>query len=98
MASYRLTRAATEDVAGIFFDGLARFGRGQADEYHEGLATTFSLLADYPRIARLREEITPPVRAHRYRSHLVIYEIDENETVIILRVRHGREDWLGDGE
>ena len=36
----------------------------------------------------------PPVRVHRYQSHLIIYEIAEDDMVLILRVRHGREDWL----
>lgn len=70
------------------------FGLDQADKYHEGLTAAFAFLADYPRAARVRFEITPPVRAYRYKSHMIIYEIDDNDAVIILRVRHGHEDWL----
>lgn len=94
MPHYRLTRAASHDLTAIFLDGLERFGLHQADEYHERLAATFAFLADYPRAAREREEIDPPVRVHPCKAHLVIYEIGPDDRVLILRVRHGREDWL----
>lgn len=94
MPRYRLTRAAGDDLAAIFLDGLERFGLHQADEYHERLAATFAFLADYPRASREREEIDPPVRVHPCKAHLVIYEIGSDDQVLILRVRHGREDWL----
>ncbi len=98
MSVYRLTKAAADDVVAIFVDGFAQFGRAQAETYHDGLFATFEFLANYPRAARLREEMARPVRVHRYRSHLIIYRIDGDDTVIILRIRHGREDWLGDGQ
>ena len=43
---------------------------------------------------RLREEISLPVRVHPYKAHLVIYDVGDEDEVIILRVRHGREDWM----
>jgi toxin ParE1/3/4 len=94
VAHYSLTQAAAKDISDIFIAGLAMFGLDQADKYHEGLTATFAFLADYPRAARVRFEITPPVRAYRYKSHMIIYEIDDDDAVIILRVRHGHEDWL----
>jgi toxin ParE1/3/4 len=93
MARYRLSRAASDDISHIFLDGMARFGLMQADRYHEGMAAAFDFLADYPQAARLREEIRPPVRVHPYRSHLIIYDIMHDGRILILRVRHGREDW-----
>lgn len=94
--AWRLTRAAVDDIAGIFVEGLALFGLEQADKYHDGLAAAFDFLADYPRAARLRDEISPPVRAYPYKSHLILYELEDGDAVVILRVRHGREDWLSD--
>ena len=78
----------------IYLRGLAQFGQARADTYHEGLAAIFAFLAEYPRAARVRDEITPPVRAHPHRSHLIVYELDAENKVVILRVRHGREDWI----
>lgn len=94
MARFRLTRAAADDLVAIFLDGLEQFGLLQADAYHEGLGAIFAFLADYPHSARLREDISPPVRVHPYKAHLVIYDIGDQGEVIILRVRHGREDWI----
>jgi len=53
----------------------------------------FEFLADYPRAARVREEIGSAVRAYPYKSHLIIYEVGTGDGVVILRVRHSREDW-----
>lgn len=97
MPAYRLTKPAANDLVRIFIDGLDRFGLAQAADYRHGLEGTFAFLADFPRAARLREEISPAVRVHRYRSHLVVYRVDAEDRVVILRIRHGREDWLTEG-
>jgi toxin ParE1/3/4 len=90
---FRLTRAAADDLTAIFLEGIEQFGLAQADAYHEGLSAIFAFLADYPHAARLREEISPPVRGHTYKAHLVIYDVGNEGEVIILRIRHSREDW-----
>lgn len=94
MGTYRISPAASGDIEHIFIEGLGLFGLAQADKYHNGLTAAFEFLADFPRAARLRVEITPPARAYRYKSHLIIYDLDESDAVTILRVRHGHEDWL----
>jgi toxin ParE1/3/4 len=91
---YQLTQAASDDIQRIFIEGLALFGLAQADKYHDGLTAAFQFLADFPRAARLREEIQPPVRAYRYKSHMILYDLGADDTVVILRVRHGHEDWI----
>jgi toxin ParE1/3/4 len=93
VTKYHLTRAAADDLTAIYLEGLSLFGMAQADKYHDGLTATFEFLAEYPHAARQREEISPPVRTHRYKSHMVVYELDHDDLVLILRVRHGREDW-----
>ncbi len=92
--TYRLTRAASGDIERIFIEGFKLFGLAQADKYHDGLTESFEFLAEFPRAARLREEISPPVRAFRYKAHVIIDDLDTANTVIILRVRHGLEDWI----
>jgi toxin ParE1/3/4 len=94
VAGYLLTNAASNDIAAIFMQSLAQFGQAQADKYYAGLDAAFEFLAEFPRATRLREEIDPPVRAFRYRSHVVVYDLGEANTVIVLRVRHCREDWI----
>lgn len=93
MPSYKLSRSAENDIAAIADYTVEAFGIEQAIAYRDGLIETFEFLAEFPRAARERLEITPPVRAHPYKSHLVIYVI-EGDDVLILRVRHSREDWI----
>ena len=96
MPAYRLTRAAADDLVDIYIQGISLFGPTQADRYHDGLEAAFLFLADYPRSARLRAEIIRPVRAYPYKSHLIVYDIEEDDQILILRVRHGHEDWMTD--
>lgn len=89
---------AEEDLIQIFISGAASFGIDQARRYHRKLYAIFSFLAENPRAAHLRHEINPPVRGHPAGSHMVIYDVRENEEVFILRVRHAREDWLSNSD
>lgn len=90
---YRLSRKAEQDIIELFLQGAERFGVLQAEACHELLARTFAFLADNPEAARLREEIDPPVRIHPLQAHRVIYRIEEDGSVSIIRVRHAHEDW-----
>jgi toxin ParE1/3/4 len=90
--AYKLSAKAEADLRDIYLSGYEAFGRIQAERYFAELEEAFEFLASYPRAARERTEITPPVRVHRCKSHLIIYLIDKGEA-LILRVRHGREEW-----
>ena len=90
---YRLTRAAAGDVSRIYLDSARQFGIRQADTYHDLLEKTFRFLAENPRAARQRPELTGNIRIHSIKSHIVIYQIEASGDVLILRVRHGHEDW-----
>jgi toxin ParE1/3/4 len=91
--SYRLTRRAAEDVRKIYRRGVEAFGEAQAEAYHMHLEHVFTLIAENPRMARERLEITPPVRVHPTGSHLVIYSIKGSGDVLIIAVPNAREDW-----
>lgn len=93
--AWRLSRAAEDDVVRIHRDSASLFGDDHADAYVRGLEAVFRFLAENPRAARERLEIDPPVRVHPYRAHVVIYVLDADE-VLIVRIRHAREDWLSD--
>ncbi|MEM7301617.1 MAG: type II toxin-antitoxin system RelE/ParE family toxin [Pseudomonadota bacterium] len=95
--SFRLTSKADQDLISIYLEGAAMFGPHQAEAYHAGLGKTFDLLARNPELAPLRSEISPPVRAHRYGSHLIFYEAVDKADIIILTIRHAREDWQDGG-
>lgn len=90
---YKLTRKAEEDFIQIYLTGIAEFGEVVAEKYQAGLRAAFEFLSEYPYAARERDEISPPVRAHPHKSHLVVYIIEGND-ILILGIRHGREDWV----
>lgn len=91
--AYHLTRQAARDVIAIYRYGAEHFGVEQADAYHALLESTFSFLARNPLAAHQRLELSPPVRIHPVQSHLVIYRQENNGDILIVRVRHSREDW-----
>ncbi len=96
MAGYRLSGDARDDLLGIFFVGLEMFGYQQAELYRVGLEKAFALLAEYPEMARVREEIDGSVRALPHQAHVIVYEVDDRGEVLVLRIRHGHEDWVAD--
>ena len=93
MSRYRLSEAADADLTAIFWQGLERFGVAHTERYVDELEHTFAYLARFPEAARLRTELTPPVRAYSLEAHVILYEIVESE-IIILRIRSGRENWM----
>lgn len=93
--TYRLTEEAANDLVHVYVESVSRFGVNQANSYHDRLEHALRLISDNPGIARERTEISPPVRVHPFGSHMIIYEIDALG-VLILRVRHHREDWAND--
>lgn len=93
---YRLTGKAEEDVIRIFRDGARLFGLAQAESYHDELEAVFGLIGRHHGIARERTEITPAIRVHPHKAHLIIYIVDPDGNALIVRVRHGHEDWAND--
>lgn len=91
--------AAEADLSSIWRHGAAVWGVEQAERYVNGLFAVFDLLAQFPEIAREREEFTPPVRIHPSGSHLVIYRLEE-QGVEIIRILHAHQNlmaYLQDG-
>ena len=91
--AYRLSRAAAADIRHLFAEGVRLFGRPQAVRYHLYLESVFDAIAANPRMARERDELVPPMRVHPCGSHIVIYQAKATDDVLIVRVRHYREDW-----
>lgn len=93
---FRLSLLAEEDVIRIAEEGILLFGPAQAQKYHRELYAIFNLIARNPRMARERHELSPPLRIHRFKAHLVVYSVDGQGEVLIVRVRHGHEDWVNE--
>jgi toxin ParE1/3/4 len=94
-AGYRLSKAAEADLAAIADYTVRMFGAAQAIAYRDGLMRTFAFLAEFPHAARERPELRLCSRVYPCQSHLIVYRID-GEGIFIQRIRHSREDWMGD--
>ena len=92
--AFQLTVQAEEDMVGIAEAGFRVFGETEALSYHQQLFEMFELIAANPYMARERNEITPPVRVHPFKAHLIIYVLTESDEVLIVRIRHSHEDWM----
>lgn len=90
---FRLSLAAKEDIIGIAEQGIRLFGPIQARRYHDELFAIFDMIAGYPRIARERMELSPPMRIYPFKAHLVVYRVEQDGHVLIARIRHAHEDW-----
>ena len=89
------SREAENDLLDIFRYGIKHYGLARAERYKHDLDKSFRVLSDHPRMARVRYEITPPVRIVPAQRHLIVYTLqDDDETVFVLRVRHHREHWI----
>ncbi len=91
----RLTQSAEDDIRSIAETGIEMFGASQAQAYHNALYAVFDLLTGNPGMGRERTEFNPPVRVHPFRSHIILYQI-EDQDILIIRVRHAHEDWITD--
>jgi toxin ParE1/3/4 len=91
--TYKLTLEAEDDVLRLLVQGQQTFGPKQVQTYYEQLVDCFEFLAQFPKAARERPEIDPPVRVHPFVSHLIIYR-EIGEDILIVSIRHGHEDWI----
>ncbi|GLQ79446.1 hypothetical protein GCM10007881_29640 [Mesorhizobium huakuii] len=73
------------------------FGAEQARQYHDELFAIFDLIAASPRMAPERLELSSPMRIHPFKAQIVVYRIEADGDVFIVRVRHGHEDWASEG-
>ncbi len=97
MGGYRLSKAAIDDLSSIARYTVETHGVAQARKYRDGLLDTCIFLSENPEAARLRTELEPPMRVHRYQSHMLFYTIRGND-ILIVRIRHVREDWISNPE
>ena len=88
----RITLEARADLVDIHTHGVRQFGEAQAERYQRGFIEAFRALTEFPLVNRERPELGPGRRTQMVGSHIVFYRIEE-DTVVIIRVRHGREDW-----
>lgn len=93
---FNLCVKAEEDIIAIAEHGIATFGTMQTKRYHSDLFNTLDLIAKNPQMAREREEISPPIRIHPFKAHLIIHQIEQNGTIFVIRIWNAFEDCIRD--
>ena len=91
--NYVLSTSAEEDLIQIYIAGAQDFGLKQAQRYHQQLEQSFKFLAENPFAGPESPELRSAIRIHPTGVHIILYTIRADD-IFILRVRHGREDWL----
>lgn len=92
MPSYRLSNEADSDVTDIARYTLAKFGEHQVIKYIAKLERTFQVLADFPGIGSMADDLRPGLMRFPNQSHMIFYTIVANH-ILIVRVLHARADF-----
>ena len=91
MRRYRLSRRAKKDLDEIWLY-IARDNIEAATRFVDLLTDKFPLLADSPRMGRLREDLQPDLRSFPVKNYLIFYRSLGKTGVAIVRVVHGARD------
>lgn len=73
MVAYRLSGRAAADLDEIYEYTIMNFGLVRARDYLVGLHETFGRLLEQPLLGRSAARVSPELRRHEYRSHVVFY-------------------------
>ena len=87
---YRLSSLAEQDLDEIWLYVAEDASPSTADRLIDDIINRFNLLAEQPRMGRLRQEFGEGVRSFTVENHVIYYR-HESE-VLIARVLHGRRD------
>jgi len=83
---------ADSDLDDIWYYIASETGSIQiADRVIDSIVQRFLLLAKYPRIGRVRDELRAGLRSLSIGDYVVFYRIS-GENVVVLRVLHGKRD------
>ena len=87
---YRLSALAEQDLEEIWSYVAEDASPTTADGLVDAIIKRFELLAEQPRMGRLRPEFGAGVRSFTVENHVIYYRHDGE--VLIARVLHGRRD------
>jgi toxin ParE1/3/4 len=69
----------------------ANYGLPTSEQFIQGITARLQYVAQFPRIGRSREELSPGLRSLPYQQYLIFYTI-QSSTIEIVRVVSGYQD------
>ena len=90
--SYRISRAAIEDLNKIWIYTLNKWSKEQADNYYDLIISEIAFIADNFLAGKSAGHTRKNYRITKIKSHLIFYRKVENDLVEIVRILHQRMD------
>jgi toxin ParE1/3/4 len=87
----RISGKARTDLLAIY-SYLAERNPLAAENVVEEINSKFRQLSHFPFMGRSRPEFLPSVRSALVGSYLVLYRVEDDDHIIVMRVIHGRMD------
>ena len=92
MSSFLLSKAAQKDFKSIGSYTQRQWGRAQRLLYLTELNECFITVAENPNIGTDCHYIEPRLKKHPYKSHIIFYEIQDNQNILVIRILHKNMD------
>ncbi len=85
------TKAAEQDLTGIWLYTFQQWNETQADKYLDELDSGIQLLSKHPKIGKDYSDVREGIRCLIINKHLIFYCINDNQ-IDIIRVLHESMD------
>ncbi|HUI84574.1 MAG TPA: type II toxin-antitoxin system RelE/ParE family toxin [Candidatus Binatia bacterium] len=93
MRNLRASPKVQSDLESIWLCIARESGSAEAaTRVIDNITHRFVLLARYPYIGRQREDLRPGLRSFVAGDYVIIYRVEEPDTVLILHIFQGRHD------
>ena len=92
MSSFSLSKSARKDFKSIGSYTQRQWGYDQRTLYLTGLNDGFITLSENPNIGTDCHYIEPGLKKHPYKSHIIFYEIQDDQRILIVRILHKNMD------
>ncbi len=90
--NYRLTNKAAIDLVEIWDYTSETWSEVQAEKYYSQLTDAFSFIADNREIGKDFSEIMNGLLGKNVGKHIVFYQFESKNKIVIIRVLHERMD------
>lgn len=90
MAEYLVTEQAKEDLINIWiYIAVENHSKSSGDNLLNKFEEKFKLIAENPKLGRRQDEIKKGLRQFVVGNYLILYFIQDQSTIVVIRVMHG---------